>query len=375
MNTRNKKPKRIVAAVLTSLFLTQQSMLLSVIASEISGINGNNGVYNINPTAMIPKTDIGYRKYKDFVLDKDDVANLIFKYGNNDINTFLNLVDNQININGLVNTMRDGNFYNGKAVFVSPKGMVVGSSGVLNVGSLSVYTPTQATYVQYRSNPTADYSGLANSNNGQPITINGKVLAANDVELKGGKVTIAQNAGIVAGVNESALNNLSKAQAQNLFDTLVNTNNIRYFSKNGNITIETRQTDTVAGVDIQGTMRNLGNGDINIRNNGSEGVKIAGNVINVNGNTTINNYWNDLNISGNVKNAGGKVNITNAPAENGTRYNVDGNVYDYTISKETELNISGNVLNDGETNLSNSGNKGLNITSSGRVNATDNVNI
>ena len=134
MNTRNKRPKRIVAAVLTSLFLTQQSMLLSVIASEISGINGNNGVYNINPTAMIPKTDIGYRKYKDFVLDKDDVANLIFKYGNNDINTFLNLVDNQININGLVNTMRDGNFYNGKAVFVSPKGMVVGSSGVLNVG-------------------------------------------------------------------------------------------------------------------------------------------------------------------------------------------------------------------------------------------------
>ena len=65
MNTRNKKPKRIVAAVLTSLFLTQQSMLLSVIASEISGINGNNGVYNINPTAMIPKTDIGYRKYKE----------------------------------------------------------------------------------------------------------------------------------------------------------------------------------------------------------------------------------------------------------------------------------------------------------------------
>ena len=75
---------------------------------------GNNGVYNINPTAMIPKTDIGYRKYKDFVLDKDDVANLIFKYGNNDINTFLNLVDNQININGLVNPITD----NGRPDFV-----------------------------------------------------------------------------------------------------------------------------------------------------------------------------------------------------------------------------------------------------------------
>lgn len=142
MKSSGKRNKRIVASILTTVFMAHQTMLLSVAASEISGINSTNGVYNINPSALINGTDMGYRKYKNFVLDKGDVANLIYKYGTNDVSTFINLVDNQINVNGIVNTMRDGNFYNGKAVFVSPNGMVVGASGVLNVGSLSVYTLT-----------------------------------------------------------------------------------------------------------------------------------------------------------------------------------------------------------------------------------------
>ena len=135
----SKRPKRIVAAAITAMFLSHQTLMMSVVASEITGVTGNNGVYNIDPSALINGTDIGYRKYKDFNLDKNDVANLIYRYGDTDINTFVNLVDNQVNINGLVNTMRDGSFYNGKAIFISPNGMVVGASGVLNVGSLGIY--------------------------------------------------------------------------------------------------------------------------------------------------------------------------------------------------------------------------------------------
>ena len=173
-----KRQKRIIASMLTTLFVAQQSMLLSVVASEISGVNGNNGVYNINPSALINGTDMGYRKYKDFTLDKGDIANLIYKYGNTDVSTFINLVDNKININGIVNTMRDGNFYNGKAIFVSPNGMVVGASGVLNVGSLGVYTPNDVVYTRYKENPQADLTSLQNSYGGKPVTINGKVFAA-----------------------------------------------------------------------------------------------------------------------------------------------------------------------------------------------------
>ena len=323
MRNRSKRPKRIAAAALTALFLSHQTLMLSAVATEITGVTGNNGIYNINPSAVITKdgklTNIGYRKYKDFNLDKGDIANLIFKYGINDIDTFINLVENRININGLVNTMRDNGFYNGKAVFVSPNGMVVGASGVLNVGSLSVYTPTKATFDNYVKNPQAEYSALARNNSGKPVTINGKVIAANDVEIYGGKVTVAKDAGIIAGVNEAKMAQItSNEMADTLFNQLVNTDNMNkaneFYSNNGNIYIKTNQTDEIAGVDIQGHVKNFGSGNTNIYNNGLDGVKIAGNVSNVDGLLKINNVNGGIDISGNIKNSG-TTQILNVPAD------------------------------------------------------------
>ena len=276
MSNRSRKPKRIIAAALTTLFLSHQTMLLSVVATEISGVTGSNGVYNITPSALINGSDIGYRKYNDFYLDKGDVANLIYKYGATDISTFVNLVDNKININGLVNTIRNGNFYNGKAIFVSPNGMVVGASGVLNVGSLGVYTPSSQIYDNYKKNPTANMTALTESNNGKPITINGKVIAANDVTLSGGKVTVGKGGGIIAGVNESKMTTFGKgenAQADALFNQLVNTDNLNaangFASSNGNIYITTNQTSENAGVNISGEVKNFGKGNIEVRNIGT----------------------------------------------------------------------------------------------------------
>ena len=148
MKSINKR--KMIATALVISFLAQQSFMTSALASDISGVTGNNGVYNINPTDVIG--GMGFRKYENFTLSKGDIANLIFKYGKDNVSQFVNLVDNTININGLVNTVRDGKFYNGNAVFISPNGMVVGESGVLNVGSLSVYTPTQASYNAFVNN-------------------------------------------------------------------------------------------------------------------------------------------------------------------------------------------------------------------------------
>ena len=229
MKNSRKRSKRIVASALTALFIAQQSMLLSVVASDITGVTGNNGVYNINPSTA--KGDIGFRHYENFNLSKGDIANLIYKYGATDIETFVNMVDNQININGLVNTMRNNNFYNGKAVFISPNGMVVGASGVLNVGSLGVYTPNSTDYNNFnKEDPTiAGLNNLTKSdaNGAAPVTINGKVISSGDVEIIGGKVDIGKNAGIIGGVNKSQMKALtSDDQATALFNNLVNTNNL-----------------------------------------------------------------------------------------------------------------------------------------------------
>ncbi len=125
--SHSNKRRRIIVSLLSLTLITTQ-----VMASDISGIEGPNGVFNINPQDIIK--DIGFRHYENFHLSEGDIANLIFKYGEENVSKFVNFVDNTININGILNTMRDGNFYNGHAIFVSPNGMVVGASGVLNVG-------------------------------------------------------------------------------------------------------------------------------------------------------------------------------------------------------------------------------------------------
>ena len=78
MKNSRQKSKRVIAMSLTALFLTHQTMMLSVFASNISGVtNGGHGTFNINPQGA--KNGIGYRAYEHFELDKGDVANLNFK--------------------------------------------------------------------------------------------------------------------------------------------------------------------------------------------------------------------------------------------------------------------------------------------------------
>ena len=102
---KNYKKLAVVAAM---LFSAQ-----AVMATDITGVAGVNGVFNIDPTAI--NGEVGIRQYQNFNLSAGDIANLIYKYGIKDISTFVNLVDNKININGILNTVRDGKFHNGHA--------------------------------------------------------------------------------------------------------------------------------------------------------------------------------------------------------------------------------------------------------------------
>ena len=104
-----------------------------LLASEISGVTPTGNTYNIEAEKVSGTT--GFREYDTFNLTDGDVANLLYK---DSYDSFLNLVNSQISINGVVNTMKGSDFYNGRAIFVSNSGIVIGSTGVLNVGSLSL---------------------------------------------------------------------------------------------------------------------------------------------------------------------------------------------------------------------------------------------
>ena len=220
-------------------FITAYSMMFlnitPVFATDITGIQGNNGVYDIDAAKVSGST--GFRQYTNFTLDNGDVANLKFDQG---YNKFVNLVDNQVNINGIVNTVKGDAFYNGHAIFVSPNGIVVGASGVLNVGSLTMATPTQGKYNDLKhaydgeltyhlsdyEHGADKYNDLLKNSEGM-VTINGKIMAKENVELYGKDVKVigdnSVNRGIVAGVkNQSKIT--TQEQAKQVFDSLVQNN-------------------------------------------------------------------------------------------------------------------------------------------------------
>lgn len=381
MRQSGKNQKRTIAVLLTGLFMVQQTMGLSVFAaSTISGVtNGGSGSFNIDPTTKNNGT--GFRHYQDFNLGQGDVANLNFA----DINTFVNMVDNQVVINGIVNSVRGNGFYNGKAVFISPNGMVVGASGVLNVGSLGVYAPNSIDYTNLKNSPSAATLAEATenaSNGGAPITINGKVITAGNVDLVGGQIDIAKNAGIVGGVNLNQMTiQTSEQQATALFNNLVNTDNLA----NGNnftsdATGQIRITSN-KGVNVAGNIVNYATGgeyqDDNSTNysgilinshNGSTpdgdaittGINVSGNIVNTKGLVEFNNNGGDLDISGNIKN-NGTTHIYNQPlAQYGDATKNE------NIAKNSGINITGKIDTKGNLRIENRGGKGLNI--SGTVN-------
>lgn len=381
MRQSGKNQKRTIAVLLTGLFMVQQTMGLSVFAaSTISGVtNGGSGSFNIDP--ITKNNGTGFRHYQDFNLGQGDVANLNFA----DINTFVNMVDNQVVINGIVNSVRGNGFYNGKAVFISPNGMVVGASGVLNVGSLGVYAPNSVDYKLLKDNPSAATLAEATenaANGGAPITINGKVITAGNVDLVGGQIDIAKNAGIVGGVNLNQMTiQTSEQQATALFNNLVNTDNLA----NGNnftsdATGQIRITSN-KGVNVAGNIINYATGgeyqDANSTNysgilinshNGStpegdaitSGINVSGNIVNTKGLVEFNNNGGDLDISGNIKN-NGTTHIYNQPLAQYSDATKNEN-----IAKNSGINITGKIDTKGNLRIENRGGKGLNI--SGTVN-------
>lgn len=258
-------------------FILQQSLLVPVLASEINvapgsdigaGITQNDNIYNITPGQIHGNT--GFAHFGDFNLSEGDIANLIFQMG---YDKFVNLVNNGVNINGILNTMKDNNFFNGHAIFVSPGGIVIGASGVLNVGALSLITPSQNSYDKFvgnvqnfnNSQDIVNENLIAlksDTNTDKAITINGKIISRGDVEIYGKNITVAKDnsknntAGIVAGVQgqDNLVLTGSKEQseavlkqAEDLFNKLVS-NDINsgsgYALKDGKVTIVASASNT-----------------------------------------------------------------------------------------------------------------------------------
>ena len=274
-SVRNKGCKKYITGILTLLFLFQQTLCIPVLATDITNVTPTQGTghYDIHPD--FASGTMGFKHYNNFNLSQGDVANLIFalKNGNISLDRFVNLVDTQIIINGLLNTIKDGGI-GGHAIFVSPQGMVVGASGVLNVGALSAIAPTTNAYDKFildsaissGLNQGYDYENnlaiLKASDMGANIDINGKIISRGDVNLYAKQINIgnlsnADKAAIFAGVNKNytgANEKLATVQAANeLFNALVATdvtNGNAFVKDGGKITIQAQSVKQAANPGI-----------------------------------------------------------------------------------------------------------------------------
>lgn len=333
------KKTLIVAALIAGL-----SVCSANATSTITGVtNGGSGTFDINPSKA--NGDVGFRYYDDFNLGKGDIANLIYQYQKSggdlrDLNTFINLVGNKIDINGLVNTMRNGNFFNGHAVFISPKGMVVGASGVLNVGTLSVVTPTDNKFKElktgYDGNEFDAIANISTLRNGAgmnyggnaPVDIQGKILTrgvgANGsgigVDIRGSQVDISGT--IINGYKGNNVFN-TVADANALFSQLVNTDGTIKAGSNmiaddaGRIVIKSGADygSTKGGINItsNGAIVNLGNKETAITNHGSNGLTVAG-LVETKGKLNVYNNHNgsNLTVSGKLESTQDGVSVTSS---------------------------------------------------------------
>ena len=348
-----RQMRKVFSVVVVASFLTQQMLFFPALASNISNVTGENGVFNIDPTGI--NDDVGFRKYNKFELSEGDIANFIMNYDGQDISKFVNLVNNRIDINGIVNTLRaDGAFSNGGLVFISPEGMVVGASGVLNVGSLQVLTPTVDDYEKFKGNIIStpnlynDLRGLVDSQGTGVVTIAGKVISRDTVDIQAAGVNVLASGGIIAGVDHNGkIESLTMGDA--LFSQLVNIDHITNASSlrndNGVITITSYGADN--GLSVDGLVKNVAtDGEITFLNEGSKGLSISGEVNANAGTVTALNNSGDLSVSGKIINEGVSTTLTN----NGANLLVGGSIDNANLLTITNngtgvLSVSGKIDN------------------------------
>ena len=124
----------MAAGILASPFSVGEAAIVRKDGTEISH---SNNVYNINPEGKNSTGDFAYNRFQQFALDAGQIANLKFDTAS----TLANLVNNRVTINGIVNAVKGGAI-DGHLIFLSPNGIAVGSSGVINAGQFTGIVPT-----------------------------------------------------------------------------------------------------------------------------------------------------------------------------------------------------------------------------------------
>ncbi|MGM9582896.1 MAG: leukotoxin LktA family filamentous adhesin, partial [Phascolarctobacterium sp.] len=211
---------------------------------------------------------VGVNAFERFEVGNNQIANMYFqtKTDTTPLHTLVNTVENQISISGTVNAIRN-NKIGGNLYFLSPKGMVVGSTGVINAGSLTMITSDKKfTNALGTLDPDAAAAAIAADNwdvhSNAKIDIHGQINTATGIDLRAAYINVTKD-------TDAAISPSLKTGV--VFANTVNTTDIN--KQAGNVVTGSRLT---ASVDSNG---NVVIADPNEPNNvalqGNGGVQLA----------------------------------------------------------------------------------------------------
>ncbi len=291
-----QKKRRAILALATLTFLANPFTAQASNITTKAGVTlkPTDNVYNIAVQKKL-SSSVGVNKFTDFNLDKGQIANMQF----DKLQTLANLVDNKININGTVNALRDGKI-GGNLYFLSPNGIAVGASGVINAGAFTGMAVSEDYFdklskiesgsefmtalapknIQYNNDPDKgiDIQGVINAPGGislyaTKIDIGKDAVLRTDVkDIDFSKVVnitsgdnVVVNSGITGGLDASYKNGdiVLKAHAEHVADDNLITNVEELINGEGTASQWEKVTEREATINVDGTIKSAGDVSIN----------------------------------------------------------------------------------------------------------------
>ena len=265
----------VMPVVTAGLLLLPVSGWTSVITDKDgNSLAGSGNVHDIYAQKILTSSNVnfGVNRFQKFEISSGDIANMYFRLKNDpaNVNSLVNLVKNRIDVSGTVNAIKDGRI-GGDLYFISPKGMTVGKTGVINTGRFVAMVPSSSyfdglvgTEGIWNSDATLAYQFMNDISNFGKRDDKGGFKKLNDLELNRSsdatidiKGQINTRSGIVLGASQIMLQNgaVLKGQADIDFTGLVNAKN-----ENGNVLTNT----ALSGADLT-AVADAQSGDIILR--------------------------------------------------------------------------------------------------------------
>ena len=188
-------------------------------ASKITDANGNSLTSSdrLHQIYLQQRNgSVGLNRFKDFQLSSGEIANMHFNKANEKkyADMLVNLVRNKIDIGGTVNAIRNGTI-DGHLIFVSPSGIALTKSGIINAGRFTGMVPTTSHFNtlwdtkidKFDKNfvlANIDVNGSVNTSyisNTQGIDIQGVINTRSGIGLSANSINVGENAKLIAKTN------------------------------------------------------------------------------------------------------------------------------------------------------------------------------